>query len=116
MREFRARHAEYVSAGVAVAGVTLDTPESCRTWARRLRLPYPLLSDTGRRAGEACHVLRSIGLAGWKVEFFRRTTLLVDREAIVRAVWGDVRIRGHAREVLAAARALPESSAPAAGA
>lgn len=113
MREFRARHAEYASAGVGVAGVTLDPLESCRTWARRLRLPYPLLSDAERRAGVECHVLRSVGLAGWKVEFFRRTTLLIDATATVRAVWGDVRIRGHAREVLAAARALPGANAPA---
>ena len=107
MREFRARHSELVAAGVTVAGVTLDTLESCRTWARRLRLPYPLLSDEARAAGEACFVIERVGLGPWKIEFFRRTTLLIDAGAVVRAVWGDVSIRGHAREVLAAAMALP---------
>ena len=113
MREFRARHSEYVAAGVTVAGVTLDTIESCVTWAKRLRLPYPLLSDARREAGEACHVLEHVGLAGWKIEYFRRTTLLADRSGIVRAVWGQVNIRGHAIDVLNAARAL--SAAGAAG-
>lgn len=106
MREFRARHSELVAAGVTVAGVTLDTLESCRTWARRLRLPYPLLSDEARAAGEACHVIERVGLGPWKIEFFRRTTLLADANGIVRQVWGDVKIRGHGREVLASARAL----------
>lgn len=107
MREFRARHADLAAAGVTVAGVTLDSIDSCRTWAKRLRLPYPLLSDAERAAGNACHVLDRVGVGGWKIEFFRRTTLLVDAAGLVRAVWGDVRIRGHAREVLRAALALP---------
>ena len=112
MREFRARHADFIAAGVRVAGVTLDSLESCRTWARRLRLPYPLLSDVEREAGGRCHVLRRISIVGWNIEFFRRTTLLVDRETIVRGVWGDVKIRGHARQVLDAARALEAAPPP----
>lgn len=112
MREFRVRHAEFADANVKVAGVTIDTLESCRQWARRLRLPYPLLSDSGREAGSQCHVLRRIGLGGWNIEFFHRTTLLIDAGAVVRAVWGEVKLRGHAREVLEAARALPAPAPP----
>jgi len=111
MREFRAAHADFEAARVKVAGVTVDTLESCRRWAARLRLPFPLLSDSAREAGTACHVLRRVGLAGWNVEFFRRSTFLVDAEARVRAVWGDVAIRRHARAVLEAARALPTTDA-----
>ena len=107
MREFRARHADYAAANVKVAGVTMDSIESCRTWARRLRLPYPLLSDAAHEAGVQCHVLRRIRLGGWNIELFHRTTLLVDAGAMVRAVWGEVKLRGHAREVLEAALALP---------
>lgn len=111
MREFRAAHPDFEAARVTVAGVTVDTLESCRHWAARLRLPFPLLSDTAREAGAQCHVLRRVGLAGWNIEFFRRTTFLVDAGARVRAVWGDVGIRGHARAVLAAARALSATDA-----
>lgn len=106
MREFRAHHAELAAAGITVAGVTLDTIASCRTWARRLRLPYPLLSDEARAAGEACFVIERAGLGPWKIEFFRRTTLLADSAGIVRRVWGEVKIRGHALEVLTAAREI----------
>jgi peroxiredoxin Q/BCP len=106
MREFRVHHAELLAQDARVAGVTLDSIESCRAWARRMRLPYPLLSDPGGVAGERCHVLRHLGIGGWNVEFFRRSTFLVDTAGIVRAVWGDVRIRGHATQVLAAIRGL----------
>ncbi len=100
MREFRARHAEFVAAGAAVAGVSLDSVESNRAAAERLRLPYPLLTDTERRTGEAFRVLSRIGLGGWNVEFFRRTTVLADAAGTIAAVWGKVKVRGHALEVL----------------
>lgn len=107
MREFRVRHSELEAAGARVAGVTVDSIESCRRWAARLRLPYPLLADVERAAGEQCHVLRRIGLGGWNVEFFQRSTFLIDTGGIVRGVWGRVSPRGHARQVLEAVRALP---------
>ena len=55
--------------------------------------------------------MRRIGIAGWKVEFLSRSTFLADRRGVISAVWGRVRVRGHAAEVLAAARAL-EAVAP----
>jgi peroxiredoxin len=50
--------------------------------------------------------VRRVGIGGWGVELFRRTTLLVDTRGIVAAVWSRVKVRGHAAEVLAAARRL----------
>lgn len=89
---------------MALAGVSTDSLDSHRAWARRLRLPYPLLSDPERMAGEAFGLIRRIGVGDWKIELFRRTTVLVDAAGVVRRVWGKVRVRGHAAEVLAAAR------------
>lgn len=111
MREFRVHHVELQSAGIAVAGISLDPPETNLRWAERLHLPYPLLSDTERAAGDAFGVIRRFGLGGFQVELFRRTTVLVDLHGVVRAVWGKVRIRDHALDVLQVARAL--SSVPA---
>jgi peroxiredoxin Q/BCP len=106
MREFRVHYSEFQQAGIAVAGVTLDGVESCRQWAERLDLPYPLLSDPRREAGRAFHVLQEFGLGPWKIEFFSRTTFLADTSGVVRAVWGEVKLRGHARQVLETARSL----------
>src|SRR5512140_68760 len=106
MREFRAHHDLFVSAGGAVVGVSLEPIETLRAETARLALPYPLLSDVERRAGEAFHVITRLGLGGWHVELFRRTTALVDARGIVSAVWGKVRVRGHALEVLEMARRL----------
>ncbi len=112
LREFRVHHPEFVAAGVAVAGVNRDPPERNRAWSERLALPYPVLSDSDGVAGRALGMLRTIRLGPWTIEFLRRATLLADRAGTIAAVWGDVRIRGHARQVLDAARALTPPDRP----
>ena len=86
--------------------MTRDTVESNALWTRRLKLPYPLLSDTDGAAGRAFGITRQIGIGGWKIEFFRRASILLDVHGVVAAVWEDVKVRGHATDVLEVARAL----------
>ena len=83
-----------------------DSVAGNRTWEGRLRLPYPLLSDPERVAAEAFGGLRRIGVAGWTIELFRRRTILAGRDGVIAALWDKVQVRGHAAQVLAAARAL----------
>ena len=92
--------------GLAVAGVSRDSPESARGWAKRLHLPYPLLTDADGEAGRQFGVVRKLGIAGWTIEFFRRSTFLIDFHGNVAAVWGDVKVRGHALEVMEVADAI----------
>jgi peroxiredoxin Q/BCP len=106
LREFREAYPSFEAASVAIAGVSTDSIESHEKWAQRLRIPFPLLSDPERLAGHELGLLRKLGLGDWSVELFRRATLLVDRTGIVAAAWTEVKIRGHAEQVLQAARAL----------
>ena len=71
-----------------------------------MRVSYPLLADPERSVGHALGLVRRLGIAGWTVELLRRATVLADRQGIIVAAWGGVKIRGHAAEVLAAARSL----------
>ena len=106
MREFRAHYDKLKAAGLEVAGVSTDTPESSLDWTRRMDLPYPLLSDVERQAGTAFGVIRRLGFGSWNVEFFRRTTFLIDARGVVVALWEKVKVRGHALEVHEMVRAL----------
>jgi peroxiredoxin Q/BCP len=115
MREFRVHHDEYLRRGIEVAGVARDSVESNRSWSERLHLPYPLLSDVDGAAGRAFRVARRLGIGSWTIELFRRSTFLIDDRGEIAAVWGKVRVRGHATEVLEMARALgraPEGAPP----
>ena len=95
-----------MASSVGLAGVSTDSVESHQSWARRLRIPFPLLSDPERLAGHELGLVRRLGVRGWSVELFRRATVLADRDGKIAAAWTEVKIRGHAREVLEAARAL----------
>lgn len=113
LREFREAYPDFQTASVEVAGVSSDSLESHQKWAKRLEIPFPLLADPERVAGHELGLVRRLGIAGWAVELFRRATLLANREGIIVAAWADVKIRGHAQEVLRTARALEPTTPPA---
>jgi len=50
--------------------------------------------------------MRRVGIGAWGIEFFRRSTFLVDREGVVAAVWGEVKVRGHVSEIITRAETL----------
>lgn len=106
LREFGAQEARFRAAGVPVVGISLDPPESNRAFMEKSGLGYPLLSDVARECGKAFGVTRRIGIAGWQVEFYLRASFLVDVDGVVAGVWPRLKPRGHALELLAAARAL----------
>ncbi len=114
LREFRVLHDEFVAASVTVAGVSRESVESNQLWARRLQLPFPVLSDRDGALGARLGVTREIRVGAWKVQFLRRSTLLAGVDGRIAAVWSDVKVRGHARQVLDATRALkqPDRSLP----
>ena len=111
LREFRVLHDRFEAAGIAIAGISLDSLESHRRWAERLQIRYPLLSDPEREAGRALGILRRVGIGGWGVEFLRRCTFLVDDTGRIAAVWSKVKVRGHAAEVLQVAQVLAADAA-----
>lgn len=101
-----------MAAGITVIGVSRDSVESNRDWARRLRLPYPVLSDRDGALGAELGVVRTLRVGPWKIEFLRRSTLLAGADGRIAAVWDEVKIRGHALQVLEAARALRPPDRP----
>ena len=82
-----------------VAGVSHDPVARNAEWGARLRLPYPLLSDLDGECGRALHVLTSLKLGAWTVEFLKRQTLLAGVDGRIARVWTRVHVRGHARDV-----------------
>ncbi|MFG2052619.1 winged helix-turn-helix transcriptional regulator [Micromonospora sp. NPDC048930] len=82
-RTYADRHERFRAAGAEVRGVSTQRPDQLSAFAAHARLPYPLLSDQDGRlaAGLLLPTFRAGG-----VDRFKRLTLLVDPEAVVRAV------------------------------
>ena len=83
-------YAEIEQAGLAVAGVSPQSPESHRKFRDKYRLPYTLLSDADKFVIRMYDVQGPLGIG------VRRGTYLVDQARYIRsAVLADFRISLH---------------------
>ena len=106
-RDFSALMPEFEAAGVAMLGVSKDPPERHAKFTAKHGLSVPLASDALQDGlADALGVWTMKSLYGRKFLGMERTTYLVDAEGRIARVWRKVKVRGHAAEVLEAARAL----------
>lgn len=93
-RAFRDAGPTFEEKNTAVLGVSTNGTESHDRFATNNELVFPLLADTDAEMAKAYGVLKSSG------KMAERTTFLIDRDGVVRAVWPKVSITGHTREIL----------------
>ncbi len=96
----------FAEAGTAVLGVSADPPKAQERFRDKHGLATPLISDETHAMLEAYGAWGEKSMYGKKFLGILRTTLLLGRDGKVAKVWRNVRVDGHADEVLAAARAL----------
>lgn len=104
-KDFSALAAEFEKAGTALLGVSKDPPKKHQKFAAKHELTAPLASDA-EQAGlaDALGIWVEKNMYGRKYMGMERTTYLVDADGKIARVWRKVKVKGHAEEVLAAAR------------
>jgi peroxiredoxin Q/BCP len=90
--------AELREAKATVVGVSMDTLESHRAFAKAHGLTFPLLADTDGALAAKYGVGPRRGFAG-------RVTLII-KDGKIAKVYPRVVVRGHADEVLSACKSL----------
>ena len=78
-----------------VIAVSTDDPPTVAAFARELKLPFPVLSDTMRQIAFAYGAVQDAGEAPSRLSF------LIDKQGIVRWIDTDVRVQTHGADVLA---------------
>lgn len=106
-KDFSALAGEFAQAGVALLGISKDSPEKHRKFIAKYGLTAPLASDaeTGGLS-DALGIWAEKSMYGKTYMGMVRTTLLIDAAGRIAKVWDKVKVKGHAEEVLAAAKAL----------
>lgn len=94
---------QFEAAGVRVIGVSPDSVKSHAKFRDKHQLSVTLLSDEEKTLLDAAGVWVEKSMYGRKYMGVERTTLLVDGQRRVAAVWPKVKVPGHADEVLKAA-------------
>ena len=98
---------EFAKAGVALLGVSKDPPAKHAKFAAKHGLTAPLASDAEADGlAEALGIWVEKSLYGRQYMGMERTTYLVDAAGRIARVWRKVKVKGHAAEVLEAAKAL----------
>ncbi|MFN3576938.1 MAG: peroxiredoxin [Tabrizicola sp.] len=105
-QDFNARSADFAAAGTTVIGVSKDSVKSHDKFCKKHGLSIILASDEAGHTCEDYGVWLEKSMYGKTYMGIERTTVLIDGTGKVARVWNKVSVKGHADEVLAAARAL----------
>jgi peroxiredoxin Q/BCP len=104
--DFTRLNSAFAESGTAVLGISADTIKAQESFRNKHQLSTPLISD------EKHEMLEAYGAWGEKSMYGRtflgiiRTTVLIDAQGQIARIWRNVRVDGHADEVLAAAKSL----------
>lgn len=104
--DFSALAPEFAALGVTVIGVSRDPVKKLDRFKSKHDLKVVLGSDEDGAVTEAWGVWVQKTLYGREYMGVERATFLIDGAGVVRQVWRQVRVKGHAEAVLAAAKAL----------
>ncbi|MBV2148559.1 thioredoxin-dependent thiol peroxidase [Sphingobium sp. AS12] len=105
-KDFTELAGDFAAIGVPVVGVSKDKPAKLKKFADKYGLTVTLASD---EPGDACGAFGTWvekSLYGRKYMGIERATFLIDADGAIARVWPKVKVKGHAAEVLEAARAL----------
>jgi peroxiredoxin Q/BCP len=97
---FRDEYAPFIDKNTVILGISKDTPERHQKFKQKYNLPFALLSDTN---GDVCiqyGVINQKSLFGRSFLGIQRSTLLIDENGIIRAIWRKVKVNGHTQQVL----------------
>ncbi|HLZ77993.1 MAG TPA: peroxiredoxin [Sphingomonas sp.] len=105
-QDFSAQKPAFDAAGVAVIGVSKDSPAKHVKFAAKYDLTVSLASDEDGSVCEAFGTWVKKSLYGRKYMGIDRATFLIDADGRIARIWRKVKVPGHAEQVLAAAGAL----------
>lgn len=105
-KDFTELASDFAAIGVPVVGVSKDRPAKLKKFADKYGLTVTLASDEPGDACEAFGTWVEKSLYGRKYMGIERASFLIDADGTIARVWPKVKVKGHAAEVLEAARAL----------
>ena len=104
--DFRDRLPRFKTAKAAVFGISILDEASKARFAQKYDVTFPLLADADHEVAEKYGVWQQKSLYGRKFMGNVRTTYLIDPSGKVARRWDNVKVDGHAEEVLSAIGAL----------
>ncbi len=106
-KDFSALKPQFDKAGVALLGISKDSPRKHQNFIAKHDLTTPLATDAQEGGlSDALGIWTEKKMYGKTFMGMVRSTYLVDEHGEIAQVWNKVKVKGHAEAVLAAAKAL----------
>ncbi len=103
--DFTRLQSKFAESQTAVLGVSADPPKAQEAFRDKHELSIPLVSDEAHEMLEAYGVWGEKSMYGKIFQGILRTTVLIGADGRIIKIWRNVKVDGHADEVLAAALA-----------
>jgi thioredoxin-dependent peroxiredoxin len=104
--DFTRLESAFADEGAAVLGISADTVKAQESFRAKHQLSVPLISDEQHEMLEAYGAWGEKSMYGRSFMGIIRTTVLIGADGRIAKIWRNVRVDGHADDVLAAVRAL----------
>jgi peroxiredoxin Q/BCP len=104
--DFNALLPAFKKARTVIVGVSADTIASHCKFRDKQGFEFELLSDEDHAVCKLFDVYKEKRLYGRKFMGIERSTFLIDAKGVLQREWRNVKVNGHAEEVLAAANEL----------
>lgn len=105
-KDFRELYEDFQSLDTEIFGVSKDTMKRHDNFKAKQEFPFELISD---ESGDVCELF---GVWQLKKTFGKeymgivRSTFLINKEGVIHKIWDNVKVKGHAEEVLDAVKGL----------
>jgi peroxiredoxin Q/BCP len=100
--EFRDDVKSFAKKGAVVVGISPDKPAAQAKFKQKFELPFMLLADEEKAAAKTYGVWKEKNMYGKKVMGIERSTFVIGPDGKIEKIYGKVKAKGHAAEVLAA--------------
>lgn len=105
-KDFRDLMKEFEHENTVIIGLSKDSVKSHDTFREKYCLPFILASDETGATCEAYGVWIEKSMYGKKYMGIERVTFLIDSQGSIAHIWPKVKVEGHAKEVLEAAKGV----------
>lgn len=96
---FRDNHEALSSAGLVVLGISKDTVKSHDTFAKKYKLPFPLLADVDTTVAQAYGVWKLKKFMGREYMGIDRVSFLIDEKGNIAKIYENVKPKEHVGEI-----------------
>jgi len=105
-QDFSRLHAEFLALGCQIFGVSRDSIKSHESFKAKQSMPFELISDPDEVLCNAFDVMKMKNMYGKQVRGIERSTFLIDKTGALINEWRQVKVPGHAEEVLETVKGL----------